>query len=291
MPKRFTATEKWDDPWFIDLNVEHKAMWQYLCDKCDNSGVIDISIRMATMLLNGDNNIQLILDDFCKDKRLTKLSNGKYWINNFISFQFGTLSETSNLHKNVIQCLKNNNLYDEYFKGSLRVHEPFIKGTSKGKGKGKGILQVKEEVKEENKESNKKEDERFIIFWDSYKKKGSRKKTLEQWGKLSDKNKNKAIESIKYYFAEQPEMRFRKDAERFLINETFIDVLDRKESGIDLGSTEMPYTKDELRALDRLRPKERAIAEESGNRGIDLIKPINDMMDKEGGYEQRQYWA
>jgi len=39
MPKRLTATEKWNDPWFCGLNIEDKLFWIYLCDNCDHAGI------------------------------------------------------------------------------------------------------------------------------------------------------------------------------------------------------------------------------------------------------------
>jgi hypothetical protein len=45
MAKRFTETTKWDDPWFLDLSTAGKLFWLYLCDKCDNAGVIHIHER------------------------------------------------------------------------------------------------------------------------------------------------------------------------------------------------------------------------------------------------------
>lgn len=130
--KRFTETTKWDDPWFIDLSSEAKVFWQYLLDKCDNAGVIDLSERQAEFLLNGKKSIKELFKEV--ESRLETLDDGKIYISSFVEFQFGELSESSNLHKNVILLLKKHNL----FKGSLRVNEPFSKGPSKGKGISKG---------------------------------------------------------------------------------------------------------------------------------------------------------
>ena len=136
MPKRFTETTKWDDPWYLDLSTEAKLFWGYLCDKCDNAGVIDLSKRHAKFSMGIDTDIDMLLQELSKN--LKKLNNGKLFLPSFISFQFGQLSEASNLHKNIILLLKKHGLYDNYLKGSLRVDIPLIKGTSKGKGNSIG---------------------------------------------------------------------------------------------------------------------------------------------------------
>ena len=146
--KRFTETKKWQDSWFSELAQSQKLLWLYLCDNCDNSGVIDLSRRIAKFLIGSDSNI----DDDIKalGDRVEILPNKKLFIPGFISFQFGVLSEKSNLHRSVFQCIDKNKLTN-IFKpsGSLQVASTEVtsKGIvkySKGKGNSKGI------VKEEN---------------------------------------------------------------------------------------------------------------------------------------------
>ncbi len=98
--------------------------------------MIDVSFRHADFSINGRKKILECFDEI--ESRIIKLPNGKYQIKGFIQFQFGELQEASNLHKNVIGLLKKHGLYEQYFKGLLRVNIPLTKGTSKGKGKGKG---------------------------------------------------------------------------------------------------------------------------------------------------------
>ncbi len=147
MGKRFTETNKWDDPWYIDLPTDSKVFWQYLCDKCDNAGVIDISERHAKFLLNCEREIPELIDSL--GNRIKKLENGKYFITSFVQFQFGQLRPESNLHKNVILLLEKHGLYELFFEGKLTLNEGLKKGTSKGKGnsKGKGEGKGKSKVK------------------------------------------------------------------------------------------------------------------------------------------------
>ena len=45
--KRFTETNKWEDPWFRKLKPEMKLLWSWLLDSCDNAGIIDADIELA----------------------------------------------------------------------------------------------------------------------------------------------------------------------------------------------------------------------------------------------------
>ena len=169
MSKRFTDTQKWLDPWFADLTPEQKLLWLYLCDMCDNSGVVDLSIRLAQAIIGGEENIKENLTAL--SRRVKVIDGGKYHLPTFVDFQFGKLSEHSNLHKSVISCLKKNKIDHPIFKGTLRVPEGYLKGT--GKGKGKGIVKVKVKA-----------DGNFEKFWSAYPKKIGKGVALAAWGKL-----------------------------------------------------------------------------------------------------------
>ena len=69
MGKRFTATEKWDDPDYLSLSAETKILWQYLCDKCNQAGVIKFSATIATFYISGQEDLPANLKklDCCDD--------------------------------------------------------------------------------------------------------------------------------------------------------------------------------------------------------------------------------
>ena len=74
MTKRFTATEKWDDPWFRKLNLLAKAFWYYVCDKCDNAGVWKIDFEHASFYMGETitNEVIPLLNENKERARLSK---------------------------------------------------------------------------------------------------------------------------------------------------------------------------------------------------------------------------
>jgi hypothetical protein len=190
--KRFTETTKWDDPWFLDLTGTQKLLFMYCCDKCDNSGVIDASPRKVMF----DLNIDIDFDKEMKslDSRIEKLESGKYWIKGFINYQFGKLKEASNLHKNVINLLEQNGIYDRIFNPSSTLDKGYMIGPSKGKG----IVKVNEKGKEGIAKGNNYTDE-FETAWISFGKYGVKKKAFEYWQKLTIEQQISVTNAIPSY--------------------------------------------------------------------------------------------
>lgn len=110
MAKRFTDTEKWEDPWYRRLSINYRMLWMYILDKCDSAGVWKADLEYAG---------HIILDDwkaFNRDKVLEVLNgrvhilgegeSEKWFIANFIKFQYGHLISTSRPHLKVVGMLK-----------------------------------------------------------------------------------------------------------------------------------------------------------------------------------------
>lgn len=83
--KRFVETERWFDPFFMELSLEAKAFYSYLCDRCDNAGVFERNDRIARTCLNADLNFDELLGEL--GDRVEKLPTGKLWITRFIRVQ------------------------------------------------------------------------------------------------------------------------------------------------------------------------------------------------------------
>lgn len=104
MGKRFTATEKWSDPWYRALPPSHKLAWQYLCDNCDAAGIIDLDRDLANFLI-GDTPDWDAFIRAAGEKRVVTLQCGKLWLPSFIPFQYGELSHECRPHRPVIGIL------------------------------------------------------------------------------------------------------------------------------------------------------------------------------------------
>src|ERR1051325_380156 len=95
MPKRFTATEKWDDAWFCHLPPIHKLIWIYLCDSCDAAGIWEVNKRLAEFKIAGETDAAFAAtinwDKFIElaGARVQPLHNGTHWrLIKFIPFQY-----------------------------------------------------------------------------------------------------------------------------------------------------------------------------------------------------------
>lgn len=219
MPKRFVDTELWDKEWFMNLSAKHKLLIKFIFDKCDVAGIWEANFSLATTYIG-----QKITDQDLKPlgKHLLKIAPGKFFVTDFISFQYGTLSEKSNPHLKVISILKKYNLYQGYLEG-------YLKGTSGVKEEDKEEDKEKEVDKEKEKEGDSFEFlpyPTFDDFWTEYDKKiGEKEKLKLKFDKLSQEEKEKIMLYIPEYKKSQPNKIYRKNPDTFLNNKSWNDEL------------------------------------------------------------------
>lgn len=106
MPKRFTATEKWADPWFCELDPMNKLFWIYLVENCNHAGIWAVNWPLVKFHL-GD----FVYDKKMFDGRLIILNSHKWFIPKFIEFQYGELNSENRAHASVISILKKEGAY------------------------------------------------------------------------------------------------------------------------------------------------------------------------------------
>jgi hypothetical protein len=128
MPKRFTDTEKWNDPWFRRLHPDTKLVWDFITCRCDAAGVWepdreDAEFRIGkkidwplvmNQLLDKDTDPVLFDGESKPNKpRISLLPGGRWQILGFISFQYGNLSHDCKPHLKVYELIKKHDLLIE----------------------------------------------------------------------------------------------------------------------------------------------------------------------------------
>ena len=115
MAKRFTCTSKWDEPWFRKLTPEQKCLWEYLSAKCDAAGVVDIDFDLAGYQIGKKVSDR---DLVAYGERIVRLPNGLYLLADFITFQYGRLSENCRPHVPIMALVERHGLNNpEYMNG------------------------------------------------------------------------------------------------------------------------------------------------------------------------------
>jgi hypothetical protein len=137
MPKRFTDTDKWKKPFIRGLQGPYKLLWMYILDDCDHAGIWQVDFEVARIRIGEDVDYQTAEKLF--HGRIQVIDKFKWFVPDFITFQYGELSEKNRLHQSVLNILVKYNLRSE-----LAPSKPLIRGQGQGtiqgkeQGQGKG---------------------------------------------------------------------------------------------------------------------------------------------------------
>lgn len=135
-----TDTDKWKKRFVRELSPQHKLLWFYILDDCNHAGIWDVDLEVASIRVGFDLTHDNLPSSF--GEKVISFDNGDKWfIPEFIDFQYGELNPNSNVHKSVIALLEKYNL-EGYLKGSQGVQS-----TLNNKDKDKDIVKVKAKVK------------------------------------------------------------------------------------------------------------------------------------------------
>ena len=143
MAKRFTDSEKWKKPFIKKLPMQYKLLWFYLLDDCNHAGVWQVDLEIASLRIGYKLNLKDSITAL--NDKIKVFDNGEKWfIKDFIEFQYGELNEKNRAHKSVISVLTKYNL--------LSLNKPLtspLQG-AKDKDKDKEVLRVFDETSFEN---------------------------------------------------------------------------------------------------------------------------------------------
>lgn len=136
MAKRLSDTDKWKKPFIRSLPVEYKLFWLYLLDDCDHAGLWHVDLEVAEIRLGTKLSLQKAQGLFFE--KIVVLDCGTKWfIPDFITFQYGEFNDANKMFKSIMPILK---------KYSLIPHLSPINGV---KVKDKEMVMDKEEEKKE----------------------------------------------------------------------------------------------------------------------------------------------
>ena len=103
MAKRFTDTDKWKKPFIRSLPAPYKLLWFYILDDCNHAGIWEVDIEVASIRIGEEIQAEKALHIF--GDRVQKISASKWFLPDFISFQYGELNEKNRVHFSIIQIL------------------------------------------------------------------------------------------------------------------------------------------------------------------------------------------
>jgi hypothetical protein len=123
MAKRFTATEIWEEDWFLDMPNEYKLFWFYIKDKCDQAGFFRINIKLFNSLHSTNIDLDEAFEIFNKGKKRLRKVNGSMWLmEDFFKFQYGHKFNTDNrMHLGIEKIYKSHGVEIGSLRGIERV--------------------------------------------------------------------------------------------------------------------------------------------------------------------------
>jgi len=110
MAKRFTDTEKWKKGFVRSLPPAYKLLWLYMLDDCDNAGVWQVEVEVASIRIGAKLNEKEALKLF--GNNVISFDDGSKWfIKEFVKFQQGVshiaeLNSNSNPHKSILRIVE-----------------------------------------------------------------------------------------------------------------------------------------------------------------------------------------
>lgn len=147
MSKRFTETQKWQDPWFRKLSAQAKLLWQYMLDQCDHIGLVELDFDLVSF----DCKIKITEDHAIElGDRIQRISDSRYFIGKFIPFQYGKLSDACVPHRRIIDSVKHHALV---LTNGLFLYP--VSTLPLPYTKGRNTLEEKDKDKNKEKEENK----------------------------------------------------------------------------------------------------------------------------------------
>lgn len=152
MAKRFHDTDIWDEDWFIALPKDYRDFYLFIKDKCDHAGIYKPNIAKFNKLYDCNINTKKAIELINKDgdlknkERIIVLNNGRWFLPDFICFQYGNnLNLNNRVHASALKVLETNGVKLDSIRGLIEVkHRLKDKDKDKDKDNSKGVIRGKE---------------------------------------------------------------------------------------------------------------------------------------------------
>jgi len=105
MAKRFIDTDLFRKPFMRSLEAPYKALWIYLLCECDHAGIWVVELDVAQIRMG----IKLDSDKVIEKMQgaVVSIDGGSKWfLPDFVTFQYGTLNPENRVHTSVIDRLE-----------------------------------------------------------------------------------------------------------------------------------------------------------------------------------------
>lgn len=158
MAKRFTDTDKWKKPFIKSLPMEYKLLWFYILDDCDHAGLWQVDIEVAQIRL-GVKLSEKQAVDFFSGKVIVFDNNTKWFIPDFINFQYNGLNEKNKLYPAISKALTKYNLIPHLSPIDAPSNPPSDGVKEKEQGK---------RIRNKEKEQEKEQDNAWKFFVDEW---------------------------------------------------------------------------------------------------------------------------
>lgn len=143
MAKRFTDTGKWKKDFIKSLPVKMKLLWFYILDDCDHAGIWEVDLDVASLRIGETITYEEAFAAL--GSKIRVISKMKWFVEDFIFFQYGDLKETNNMHRSVIAVLK---------KYNIDLNKPLSSPSQGAKDKEKEKDKVKDKEKVQDADSD-----------------------------------------------------------------------------------------------------------------------------------------
>ena len=222
----------WKDEFVESLTPEQKFFYLYLLtnDRTTQCGIYEITIKqMCYDTGYNDDTIKKLLEFFINIGKIKYSINTKeIALKNWVKYNDSNSPKVKSCIDNELKKVKDRVLIQYIY--SMDTHPQ------------------EEEEQEEEKEQEQYINIDFDFFWTMYDKKvGVKEKLKSKWKKLTDEERQKAIDYIDLYKNAIPDKQFRKNPETFLNNKSWNDEIIERTS-----TTKLSYAEREWERLKNL---------------------------------------